>query len=230
MTEFREEMLCNWILAGGTILLSLTALFGGWFRMLLSVPRLRLELKKEKAEVITPADKGNCYFYHLRIFNKRRKAPAHNVRVLLNSIYRPNPEDGKMCKISFAGPVQLAWQYQHSTSETQTIGPEMTCDLGWLSETMMVFSLSLLLDHQQKVRISTNASHELPIPLSNDRPTRSVPFDSMLRTRQKMVIGIMASGDECDSKELKLEISYDGGWGPDAIKIQQVRALSSLNI
>lgn len=158
MTEFREEMLCNWILAVGTILLSLTALFGGWVRMLLSVPRLRIKLKEEKEEVVNqPTEGGECYYYHLQVWNERRRAPAHDVKVLLNSIYRPDTE-GKMRRKSFAGPVPLAWQYwQNETSETKkNVGREETCDLGRLRKNGSVFLLCLLTENKLTKEILSN--------------------------------------------------------------------------
>jgi hypothetical protein len=228
MTEFREEMLCNWILAAGTILLSLTALFGGWIRMLLSVPILRIKLKEEKEEVNQPIEGGECYYYHLLIWNKRRRAPAHDVKVHLNSIYRPDAE-GKMRRKSFAGPVQLAWQYwQHETFETEKIvGREETCDLGRLRKNGSIFLLSLLSEHKlTKEMLSNNKFTSFEELNATKNSVSSVPFDSTLRAGQKMRVGIVVSAYECDSKELLLEISYDGGWGPDAIKIRQVPALS----
>jgi hypothetical protein len=130
-------------------------------------------------------------YYHLRVWNERRAAPAHNVRVVIKTLYRPSA-DGTMSQTVLSGPLQLAWQFQGSNPQFQTIGAESTCDLGFLRQGEH-FKLSTLFHH--------------------------ISFDPTVKKGQKMVVGLMALSDESESNELKLEIVWDGIWSDDSVEI-----------
>lgn len=187
-SQFFWYMICQWVLAVGTFLVAVFALWGHMIRLRWFGPKLRIALKDRKGEVSMFSDGVVSRYYHLRVWNKRRAAPAHNVRVVIKALYRPSA-DGTMVQITLSGPLQLAWQFQGSNPQFQTIGAESTCDLGFIRQGE-VFNLSTLFHH--------------------------ISFDRTVMEGQNMIVGIMAFSDEVESNELKLEIAFDGIWSDDS--------------
>jgi hypothetical protein len=140
-------------------------------------------------------------YYHLRVCNKRRASPAHNVRVVIKALYRPNA-DGTMSQTPLSGSLQLAWQFQGSNPQFQTIGAESTCDLGFLRQGEP-FTLSTLFHH--------------------------ISFDPSVQPRQKAIVSLVALSDEGESNELKIEIAWDGIWSGDSDEIIRHMVVRQLN-
>jgi len=165
-------------------------------------PKLRIALKNPKGEVSMFNDGVLSRYYHLRVWNERRAAPAHNVRIVIKSLYRPSA-DGTMSQITLSGPLQMAWQFQGSNPQFQTIGAESTCDLGCLRQGE-VFRLSTLFHH--------------------------ISFNSTIESGQKIIVGIIALSDEVESNELKLEIAWDGNWSEDSDEMLRHMVIKQLGI
>jgi len=140
-------------------------------------------------------------YYHLRVWNERRVSPAHNVRFVIKSLYRPNA-DGTMSQTSLSGPLQLTWQFQGSNPQFQTIGAESTCDLGFLRQGEY-FTLSTLF--------------------------KNISFDHTVKKGQKIIVYLMALSDEVESNELKLEIAWDGTWSDDSDEIVKHMVVKQLD-
>lgn len=184
-------MVCQWTLSVGTIILATVAIWGHFIRVRLLGPKLLIALKYKKGAVSMFSDGIVSRYYHLRVWNERRASPAHNVRVVIKSLYRPKA-DGIMSQTTLSGPLQLAWQFQGSNPQFQTIGAESTCDLGYLRKGEH-FQLSALF--------------------------RNISFDPTVKEGQKLIVGLIALSDEGESNELKLEIAWDGIWSDDSDEI-----------
>ena len=190
MTEkqFFWYMLCNWSLVVATIVLSIVAIWGHMLRARWFGPRLRLRLHDRRGEVSKFSDGAMARFYHLLVWNERRAAPAHNVRVVVTAVFRPSA-DGAMTPTALSGPVQLQWQFQPSKPQFQTIGAESVCDLGYIRQ-----------------------GEEFTLAL----PSHPISLDPTLKAGHRMLVVVAALADECESNELRLEISSDGKWCEDA--------------
>jgi len=200
-SQFFWYMICQWTLVVGTMILAVVALWGHIIRVRWLGPKLRLALKNPKGEVSMFSDSVVSRYYHLRVWNERRASPAHNVRVVIKSLYRPNA-DGTMSQTSLSGPLQLTWQFQGSNPQFQTIGAELTCDLGFLRQGEH-FKLSTLFHH--------------------------ISFDPTVKKGQKMIVGLIALSDEGESNELGLEIAWDGTWSDDSDEIVKHMVVKQLD-
>ena len=129
--QFFWYMVSQWTLAAGTIVLAVLAIWGHIIRIRWLGPKLCVALKYTKGVTSMFNDGVVSRYFHLRVWNECRASPAHNVRVVIKTLYRPKA-DGTMCQTTLSGPLQLAWQFQGSNPQFQTIGAESTCDLGFL--------------------------------------------------------------------------------------------------
>ncbi|MGA1843364.1 MAG: hypothetical protein ACMUIS_02240 [bacterium] len=189
--QFFWYMVAQWAVAAGTIFVAIVALWGHMIRARWFGPKLRLALKNPKGEISMFSDGVVSRYFHLRVWNERRASPAHNVRVVIMELYRPNA-DGTMSQVTLSGPLQLAWQFQGSNPQFQTIGAESTCDLGYLRRGEP-FTLSTLFHH--------------------------ISFDPNVQPGQKAIFILRALSDECESDELKIEVAWDGIWSEDSDEI-----------
>jgi hypothetical protein len=199
--QFFWYMVCQWVLAAGTIAVAIVALWGHIIRARWFGPKLRLALKNPKGEASMFSDGVVSRYYHLRVWNDRRASAAHNVRVVIKTLYRPSA-DGTMSQAPLSGPLQLSWQFQGSNPQFQTIGAESTCDLGFLRQ-------------GEPFRLSTLFHH--------------ISFDPTVVERQKAIVALVALSDEGESNELKLEIAWDGIWSEDSDVIVRHMVVKQLN-
>jgi hypothetical protein len=181
-------MLTQWLLAAGTLILAVIAIWGHVIRAKLYGPRLSMKLQDLRGNLSEFSDGVMSRYYHIVVANPRRISPAHNVRVVIKAIFRPSA-DGTMHPAPLSGPMQLTWQFQQYKPQFQTIGAESICDLGFLREREQ-FSLSTLY--------------------------RSISFEPTLSAGHKMVVTLVALSDEVESKELMVEIAWDGEWDKDS--------------
>lgn len=187
-TQFFWYMLVQWIFVVCTLLLAAIAIWGQTIRAMFYAPLLSIELRDSKGNQSRFGDGIMSRYYHIAVRNKRRISPAHNVRVVIRAIFRPS-SDGTTKPMIFPGPMQLAWQFQASNPQFQTIGAESSCDLGYIREGED-FTLSTLY--------------------------RSISFNPTLSAGNQMTVTIVALSDEVESEELRLEIAWDGKWDNDS--------------
>jgi hypothetical protein len=126
-------MICQWVLAFGTIAVAVVAVWGHVIKARWLGPKLCISLNDEKGERSEFNDGIMSRYYHIRVFNRRRATPAHNVRVVIKTLQRPNAT-GEMNPISLSGPLQMSWRFQGAHPQFQTIGAESICDLGYLRQ------------------------------------------------------------------------------------------------
>ena len=187
-SQFFWHIVSQWGLAVATMVLAVVAIWGHIIRNLWLGPRLRVGLKNPRGEVSTFSDGVVSRYYHLRVWNERRAAPAHNVRVVIRGLYRASA-DGTMALTPLSGALQLTWQFQGWNPQFQTIGAESTCDLGFLRR-------------GEDFQLST--------------AFRQISFDPTVRPGNKVIVVLMALSDEGESIELRLEIAWDGVWSEDS--------------
>ena len=150
-------------------------------------PKLEVTLHDPEGEPISGGDGTPARFYHLKIRNKRRWAPAHNVRVLLTKVNKP-AADGSFPMAALSGPLQLTWQFPQFHPLFPTIGPNDICDLGNL----------------QRGRAFTLSPYLTP----NN-------FQGSLPAAGKMRVEVIAAADNAESSPLLVEIAWDGQWSDD---------------
>ena len=187
-SQYFWYMVCQWALVFVTLTLAIVALWGHIIRERWFGPKLKIALKNTKGEISKFSDGVISRYFHLRVFNERRTAPAHNVRVVIKAIFRPKA-DGTMCLAPLSGPIQLAWQFQGSNPQFQTIGAESTCDLGFLRK-------------NEPFRLSALYS--------------SISFNGTVKKGEKIIVELAAFADEIESNMLKIEIAWDGIWSDDS--------------
>ena len=187
-SQFFWYMVCQWAIAVGALLLAIIALWGHIIKGRWLGPKIKIALKNPKGNISEFSDGIISWYFHLRVFNERHAAPAHNVRVVINNIYRPKA-DGTMCLSPLAGRIQLAWQFQGHNPQFQTIGADSSCDFGYLRKNEP-FKLSTLY--------------------------QSISFNGTVKAGEKIIVDLLALSDETESNVLKIEISWDGTWSDDA--------------
>ncbi len=187
-SQYFWYMVCQWAVVVGTLTLAVVALWGHIIKDRWLGPKLNIALKNSKGQKSEFNDGVISRYFHLRVFNERRAAPAHNVRVVIKDIFSPKA-DGTMYILPLSGPIQLSWQYQGSNPQFQTIGAESTCDLGYLRQNEP-FKLSALYQH--------------------------VSFDGTVKAGERIIVDLVALSDEAESNVLKIEISWDGLWSDDS--------------
>lgn len=192
-SQFCMYMISQWFVAGGTILLAIVAVFGGWLKQKVWQPRLALSLVNPAGEHSLSSKGVKLRYYHLSVRNNRRYCPAHNVRVLVTRFSRPDA-DGHFRKSEFTGAVQLAWQFAQTVPQFPTIGPEMICDLGFIRSN----------DCFRLVTI-----------------THPLKLDPSVKATETVRLTLKAVCDETESKPLGLEISWNGSWSEDTEQMRR---------
>ena len=168
--------------AVGTLAAVLVALWGDWFRSVLAAPKLRIALRDAEGELTVRNDGLSVRYYHLRVWNSRRWAPATNVTVYIRLLEDRGP-DGNWRRTMASGPIPLTWQFGPST--IPFIGQERLCDLGRVVQ-------------GQDFRITTQF-------LPNN-------FPGVLNTAGQLRARFVAVADNGDSPPVTIEFGWDGIW------------------
>ncbi|MBV9307500.1 MAG: hypothetical protein JOZ45_15235 [Acidobacteriaceae bacterium] len=165
-------------------------IWGPDIRRRLAGPRLSVNLLvdhpvRKKDHPHTDGTVIPMYFYHLRVSNTRKSAPAENVKVLVKSLFKG--ADAHFFPVPISGEIQLAWEYTQGTPQPRTIGSDHPhkCDLGYLEPPG--FRLKTYFDPDD--------------------------FDNRLGPRETMRVEIQAVAyNAAASKPLWLEIYWTGEW------------------
>ena len=115
------------IAAIGTLLIAILALWGGWIKFKFFGPKLAISLYHTEGDLTYITDGTPGRYYKLRVSNRRKWAPAKNVRVMLKKVFKP-AADGAWSIQPFSGPLQMTWQW--FPPQYQTIGPDQICTFG----------------------------------------------------------------------------------------------------
>jgi len=167
-----------------TLLLAFLALFGERIKQAWNRPELRLILDEPTLTSHSNAtEKG--WYYHVKVINEKRRAPAQNVRVLLCKVMKKGP-DGAWLEHKFSGPVQVMWIWPDFMPQYLTIGPDEKATFCSVLENSKTIELKLYV-----------VPMNLPQQINIKEPTKLV---------------FRAVSDNAQSKELPVEISWDGEW------------------
>ena len=176
MEQETVSIIAQFSAAAGTIALAVMAIWGDRVRALIAGPKLELDLKDTKGDLIVRNDGRNTYYYHLDVMNKRRWSPARSSRVFVVAIQKKSA-DGTYHHLSHVAPLPLVWSHQRFHEFAPTIGMDDSCDLGHLDQDDDRFHLELLykpnnfegqLVKGESMRVSIRASAhngEMKIPL-----------------------------------------------------------------
>ena len=199
--------LAQWVSAIVGAIIAILAIWGEFIRSRLAGPRLAVALLNPDGEKtkwngpgITPTP---TRFYHLRVKNGRRWAPAKNVRVVITGLARAIA-DQSFATLPLSGPLQLEWQFSSMTPQYPVIGPDHTCDLGHV-ESNVGFSL--------RTYVTPNN------------------WQGAIAADQRMRVEIRALADNGESEGLFIEIAWDGVWSEDTVEMRRhlvVKTVTSL--
>jgi hypothetical protein len=167
-----------------------------WFVNRRFPPILRLRLHRpegEKGQIRLDADTlEDARFYHLRISNLRRWAPATDTQVFLIRVDEPGP-DGNF-RTAWVNDVPMRWRNQESSPLTRTVGTDADCDLCFLRKGKVLTLLPLI----------------VPFRLQAQRFAKS-----------NLALFLQARSTQADSPVFRVEISWDGEWEDGDTEIQR---------
>jgi hypothetical protein len=177
----------------GTLLVAVLAIWGDLIKSHITGPKLVISLHDPQGEPTKMNDGKKARHYHLKVSNKRRWAPAKNVRVVLTNVIKP-AADGSYPSESLSGPLQLQWQFSQTHQQYSFIGPDDICDLGYIKEGDKFYLLPYIW------------------PLN---------FDGALEAKQKMRVDVIAIADNTESNVLHLAMEWDGTWSNDTLQMKK---------
>ncbi len=184
-----------------TILVAILAIWGEYVRSRFAGPRLSLTLHDPEGEAIARSSGEMTRYYHLKVSNRRRWAPARNVRVVLTSIIKP-AADGTLPARRLSGPLQLTWQFPQIHPQYPTIGPDDICDLGCL--------------------VRGKGFELTPYVIPNN-------FEGHLDQPGRMLVEVQAVADNAESKSLTIEVAWDGKWSDDTAEMRRHLVVKAAN-
>jgi len=199
MTEFENwTLVINGVGVLATLAVVILAIWGERIRQHWTKPQLNIELMEPS---LTTANGQKAWYYLLRISNDRQSAPASNVRVHLEQVYKKGPE-GSWQKQHFSGPAQVTWRWHTIRPLYAKIGPEDAATFGCLSKESDAFDLQL---------------YWYPNNLS-----RRVLPDDLTRLEFKAV------SDTAESRTIIVQVAWDGEWAegraemPNHLVVQEI--------
>lgn len=174
------------LVAIGTLILAVVALFGDWLKHALAFlrPSLHLSLLAD-GELTKLRDGQKAWFFHLKVTNRRRWTEARGARVVVIALYRYNHDSGEWAQEHLSGPLQLTWRFPQLNPLEVAFGPARECDLGFLPQSEP-FELSLYV--------------------------RPHSFDHIVRSGESILVAVQAIATNAESRALWLRIDWDGQW------------------
>lgn len=210
--------------AAGTLLAVAAALFGSWFQNRFFPPVLLLELVSNHGErtVIEGADgagypgESAARFYHIRITNKRRRAPANNTLVYMTRI--EERIEGSQYREMWSGNVPLGWRHPDIFSGGQIVGPHVDFDLFSVTHGAWSPKLQGMLATTQRPFLTlypVSRANNLASYFHRDRPldirltlqARSNEVDSKLYTATIKWTGVWSENDEEMATNLSISLT-----------------------
>lgn len=194
-----------WLTAIGTILVAILAIWGDWAKARIAGPRLTLVPHNLQGEATRLRRRGPlangghapqeipAVYFHLRVVNRRRWAPAHKVKVLLVGILRRG-QDGEFRRDPINVHQQLTWAPAELSEIMPTITSDRILDLGFLT--------------QEGFTVTTYVT-----------PNN---FRGTVRANEAIRIELQVEADDYHSdRRYSYEIGWDGTWTADATQLAQ---------
>lgn len=191
----------------GTIGAVVVALFGSWLRGKLTPPKLILSLKDPQGTrtpvTLTDPDGSQRQsagrWYHIRIENRRRWSPAHQVQVFLLRVEEPDAAGEN--QMTWIGEIPMNWRHQEVNPIMRTVGAGADCDL-----------CSVVRDKWLEL-------HPLVVPHS---------LNARRREPCRLTVTLQARSIEADSDLLRVQIAWDGKWSEDGDNMMQHAVVKQL--
>jgi len=188
------------IMALGTIMVAILAVFGEQIRARFVGPKLTISLNNIQGELVRLEPNKQAIYYHLKIENHGRSV-ARNVRILCYQVSKRRP-DGSFDLEKMTAPEQLTWRWSHLYGTLRNIPQHHVgelgaiCDLGYVHEGSDRFELSVY--------------------------AKTESFPGHLMTNEAMRLKLTVSADNFETKDsYDLEISWDERWTADLNEMQK---------
>jgi hypothetical protein len=186
-----------WVTAAGvaaTWTVAVIAVFGDKIRSWMNRPALRIELVRQdgdrEIETLRWTENGvlkersrEARYYHLKVTNARRTAPAHEVQVVIEAIERRGPNN--LPVLEYPGPLPLEWRHSQAFPPTRTVGSEAVADL-------------LVVTEERSLKLRTTIAPNV-YATDYSGPTQ-------------LGLTVVARCLERDSLPIRLKVSWDGEW------------------
>ncbi len=184
MTDFEKySLIISVVGLATTIIIIIIAIWGEKIRQIWSSPKLYIKLFEPTFNRTVEGIDG--WYYLIQVINDRKSAPANNVRLLLNKVYKKAPDDSWQ-ELKFSGPTQVMWQWPNHMPLYATIGPPELSTFGAL--------------------LSDSDKMELKMYWYPNNLKRSILPNDPTR------LEFQAVSDTAISKPIIVEIAWDGNW------------------
>lgn len=130
-------------------------------------------------------------YYYVSVRNARRWPLAHDVRLLITRLERPDP--GGMPTTAWTGEIPLRWEHAEIHPASRTLGRAARADFAVAAQDLT------------EVNERTNQLHLMPVIEPNN-------FQRSYYTATQFWVTVIATSNETDSPALRLEVAWDGQW------------------
>jgi hypothetical protein len=131
----RQEMkvLTNWLVAFGTILVAIVAIWGDFLRSKLAPPKLHIALYNTRGSLTKFKQGSRVIYYHLKVINSRPWFLARNCQVRLVGISSRGP-DNQFRPLGNPVPQTFVWSPAGFVPMAANIAKEQIFDFGRILE------------------------------------------------------------------------------------------------
>jgi len=197
------------VMAIGTLLVAILAIFGEQIRAICFGPRLIIAINNPQGELVSESPSNiQGIFYHLKIDNIG-KTIARNVRIFCIQISKKNA-NGTYENKNLTAPEQFAWRFSNIYGMIKHIPPQQNnfnlatiCDLGSVYKGSKKFNLTVY--------------------------SKTESYPGFLEPNESIRLSIVVAADNYIAKEsYDLEITWDGKWFSDLREMQKHLIIKSI--
>jgi hypothetical protein len=191
MSHDSELFVTSVIAIATTLFLGSIAIFKDWYASIFAAPILTVTLRDPEAESVPILLDGAPLaglHYHLTITNKRKWAPAANVRVIVEQEWFVDA-GGTAISSQIAGPVLLDWRLPSTRPLSVIVRDEDICDLAYIAQGHSLF---------------------VAVPLKQ-RPTN---FHGVIGPGECEILQVRVVADNGESEAIWVRLQWDGFWSP----------------
>jgi hypothetical protein len=139
-------------------------------------------------------------YYYLSVRNARRWPIAHDVRILITRLERPDP--GGRPTTVWTGEIPLGWEHAAIHPASRNLGRPARADFAVAAQ------------DPTEVSERRNQLHLMPVIEPNN-------FQRSYYTATQFWVTVIATSNETDSLPLRQEVSWDGQWNPGEVEMGQ---------
>jgi len=127
------SLIIQLLIALGTIAVAILAIWGGWVKMKVASPRLRIEPHNFKGTLTRFTGGPRVIYYHLKVTNARHWVIPRNCRVILRSVLRRMPNN-EFESVPVHVPPQFVWAPAELTPPVIELSTQQVFDFGRVVE------------------------------------------------------------------------------------------------